>query len=135
MPQERPWLNHGGTTQDNPLVFGAPFTLRLSKQDVNETLRKVWVNVGKSVFLNLTSLASVGAYEITLPLVAGEHLQAGSPPVKNVIHFTTSQHRHARAVVWVASRPPVMVTLDGYNAEDPDAPLIYPLFDPEQGAV
>jgi len=130
---ELPSLNHGGTTVDNPLVFGAALTLRLSKQDANETLRKCWVNVGKSVFLNLTGIAVSTIYEITVPVIAGTHLQAGSPPVKNVVHFTTSGHRHARAVVWVASRPPVMITLDGYNGEDPDFPLIYPLFDP--GAV
>lgn len=123
-----PWLNHGGTTPDNPIMDGAAFMLRLSKQDANETLRKVWVNVGKSVFSDLTSIALSGTYEITVPVTAGEHLQAGVDPVKNVIHFTTSQHRHARAVVWVVSRPPVVITLDGYNAEDPDKPLIYPVF-------
>jgi len=135
MPDERPWLNHGGTSQDNPIVFGAALTLKLNKQDATETLRKVWVNVGKAVFLNLTPMATVGAYDITVPVIAGSHLQAGFPPVKNVVHFTTSQHRHARAVIWVAARPPVMITLDGYNGEDSDKPLIYPLFDPAQGAI
>ena len=130
-----PWLNHGGTTFDNPLVFGAALTLRLSKQDKNETLRKCWVNVGKSVFMDITPIATVTTYDITVPIIAGQHLKPGSPPVKNVIHFTTSEHRHARAIVWVASRPPVMITLDGYNAEDPDFPMVYPLFDPTQGAV
>ena len=129
------WLNHGGNTPDNPLVSGAAFTLKLSKQDSNETLRKVWVNAGKSVISNVTSLAVVTDFEITVPVVAGVHLRAGSPAVKNVVHFTTSKHRHARAIVWVASRPAVMITLDGYNAEDPDKPLIYPLFDPAQGAI
>jgi len=132
MPAERPWLNHGGTTPDNPLVIGAGLNLILSKQDANETLRKCWVNIGKSVFKVLTPLAISTAYEITVPILVGQHLLGGSPPLKNVIHFTTSQHRHARAIIWVAARPRVMLTLDGYNGEDPEKPLIYALYDPTQ---
>lgn len=128
MLRNKPWLNHGGTSADNPILSGAAFTIRLSKQDSSETLKKCYVVTGKVVFKSLTNEAIETDYDITVPVIAGTHLKSGSTPQKNVIHFTTTSHRHARAVVWVADVPPVFITLDGYNANDPDYPLIYPLY-------
>ena len=123
-----PWLNHGGTTRQNPVLSGMAFRLVLKKHNAAETLRKAWVVVGKSVFANLTSLATETDYEITIDVVAGSHLQAAATPVRNVVHFTTSGHRHARGLVFCATQPAAMIHLDGYSGHDPQLPLIYPVY-------
>lgn len=127
---ERPWLNHGGDTPDNPLISGSSLTVRLFKQDQSETLRQAWVNVGKAVHRRLTGIAVINEFDITIAITVGIELLADSVPVRNVIHFTTSQHRHARAVIYCATQPSVMIALDGYNASNPTFPLIYPLHVP-----
>ena len=129
MPAGKPVLNHGGDSSDNPVLSGMTLTLKLAKQGTTETLRQVWVTVGDEVHAKLTPLAVATEFEITVPIKAGEHLRSGSSAVKNIVHFTTSEHRHAKAVVWCADQPSVMVTLDGYNASDWQKPLLYPLLD------
>ena len=121
-------LNNAGNDADNPILSGLALRITLHKQDVNETLKKAWVQVGETVFYDITSLASVSAESITFDLLAGVHLQASTPAVKNIVHITTSQHRHARQTLYCASRPTVMVTVDGYNAEDPTKPFIWPWY-------
>ena len=133
--REQPWLNHGGTTPDNPLIEGLVFRIRLAKHNAAETLRKVWVVTDKSIVSDLRHIAVETDYEIYVDVEAGVHLRAGFPPVRNVIHFTTSDHRHARGVVWCATEPPAMIHLDGYSGHDPTKPLIVPLYAPELGII
>lgn len=122
-------LNHGGSSPDNPILDGMALTLRLAKQNADETLRQVWVTVDGSVFGKLTPLATVGEFAITVPLIVGQHLSVGFPAVANVVHFTTSLHRHAQTTVYCADVPPVVITLDGYDGSDWERPVIYPLLD------
>lgn len=121
-------LHHAGSAEDNPVLEDVALRLKLSKNGSDETLRKCWIQVGQAIFKDLTLIAVSTDDEITVDLVAGTDLSASSPPVKNVVHFTTSRHRHVSTDVWVATRPPVMITLDGYNASNPDEPLIYPFY-------
>lgn len=121
-------LHHGGNDRDNPVLENLTIQIRLHKQGIDETLRKAWVQVGSSVFCDLTELAVVTRNLITIDVVAGTHLQAGFPAVRNVIHFTTEDHRHSKRIVWVATRPAALITLDGYNCEDATKPFIYPFY-------
>lgn len=121
-------LNNAGTDQENPILEGIAFQIRLNKQNAAETLRKCYVTVGDIVFSNLTAMAVESDTLIYLNVTAGEHLMSDSTPVKNVVHFTTSEHRHSKIVLWVADKPDVKVTLDGYNAESPLEPLIWPIY-------
>lgn len=124
-----PTLNHGGSTPDNPLISGASLSLRIAKQDADETIRKAWATADGEVFSDMTGVATVTEYEISVPIEAGIHLKSGSTPVLNQIHVTTSQHRHARADVYVVDHPQVFIALDGYDGSDWTEPLIYPLYD------
>ncbi len=121
-------LNYGGTDADNPILTGQALTIRLSKQNADETLRKAWVTVGNQVFATITALATETAFQINFDVVAGVRLKSGTTPVRNEIHVTTSQHRHAKIIVWVADLPPVKVLLNGYDGEDPNKPLIFSVY-------
>lgn len=120
-------VNHGGSSPDNPVLAGMSLMLRLAKQDTSETLRQIWVTVAGEVYSKLTGLATTGEFTITAPVIVGTDLSAGFPAVKNVVHFTTSLHRHAQATIYCAEVPPVMITLDGYDGSDWQRPVIYPL--------
>lgn len=100
--------------------------VRLHKHDVSESLRQAWVTVDKEVHSKLTDRAVETEYLISIPIVVGDHLRTNSDAVRNVIHVTTSNHRHARVTVWCADKPPVMITLDGYDASDWTKPFIAP---------
>lgn len=129
---ERPWLNHGGTSPDNPLLEGMAVRLRLQKHDANETLRQCWVVSEGRVFKKLTPIVVETTHEMTVDIVIGEHVEATLPPKQSVIHFTTSRHRHARAFIWAAPQPAAMITLDGYNGANWQRPLIYPYYREEE---
>lgn len=120
-------VNHGGSSPDNPILSGMSLTLRLAKQGAGETLRQIWVTVDGRVFSKLTNLATITEFAITVPVVVGTELSVGFPAVENVVHFTTSLHRHAQATIYCADTPPVVITLDGYNGSDWQRPVIYPL--------
>lgn len=124
---DRAQINHGGGSADNPVVSGLPLRLRIAKHNASETLRKAWVVYDGAVFKVITERAVDGDYEITIDITAGTHLSAGDPARLNVIHVTTSEHRHARVFVYCATQP-AMITLDGYDASDWQKPLIYPLY-------
>lgn len=126
--RRQPRLNHGGNSTDNPVLDGMALTLKLHKQDASELLRQVWVTVGKVVHAKLTPLAIESRFDVTINIVAGIELQAADPAVKNIIHFTTSEHRHVSVIVYCATKPPALITLDGYNADDFTKPLIFPFF-------
>jgi hypothetical protein len=121
-------VNRGGSAEDNPILDQESLVIKLYKHDSTEAIRKCWVQVGKKIFSNLTDLVTSTREELSVNVTAGVHLQAGASPVKNTIHFTTSGHRHAKNDLWVVTRPAVMIALDGYNAEDPERPLIYPYY-------
>lgn len=121
-------LHHAGSAEDNPVLEDVALRIKLHKNGSDETLRKCWVQVGQAVFKDLTLTAVSTKEEITVDIVAGVDLSAAASAIKNIVHFTTSRHRHVSTDIWVATRPDVMITLDGYNAEDPTKPLIYPFF-------
>ncbi|UCG53562.1 MAG: hypothetical protein JSW58_08390 [Candidatus Latescibacterota bacterium] len=121
-------LHHGGSDRDNPILAEQRLTIVLNKQDADQALKKVWVSVAGAVFFDLTSLAVETDTTVTVDVIAGTHLQSGFPAIENTIHFTTTPHVHSKQAVWVASQPEAMITLDGYNANDPSQPLIYPIY-------
>lgn len=125
---ERPQLNRGGTTPDNPIMEGAALRIRLMKHDADETLRQCWVVANDRVISKLTSIVQITTHEMFVDVAIGNHILIGVPPVLNVIHFTTSRHRHARAFLWAANQPAAMITLDGYNGADWEKPFIYPYY-------
>jgi len=75
---------------------------------------------------NLTSIVVETDEEITVDIVAGTNLQAGTPSVLNVIHFTTTDDVHVFKGIYVASRPTNEIEIDGYNAGDFNEPMVWP---------
>lgn len=122
-------LHHGGNDRDNPILEDQYLTIVLNKQDYDQVLKLCVVMVGGSIFYDLTSLCVEDRESISVDVVAGVHLQAGYPPVKNVVRFTVTPHVMSKQVIYVASQPGAMITLDGYNAEDITKPLIYPIYE------
>lgn len=127
-PKATARLNHGGSAPDNPLLEGMKGTLVLAKHNAGETLKQCWVAVGGEVFAKLTDLATETDYEIRVDFEVGVHLDVGTSGAKNVVHFTTEPQRHAKQTVYAAPQPQAMITLDGYDASDPEFPLIYPIY-------
>jgi len=123
----RSTLNHGGNDADNPILEGMTLQVKLHKNSA-QSLRQAWVQVGATVHYDLTSVAVETDTEVTINLTAGTELQAGAPAVRNVIHFTTTDHNHVKQVVYVATQPSALITLDGYNADDPVSPFIWPIY-------
>jgi len=118
-------LNHGGSDPDNPILENLSLQIILHKHNAAETLRKCWVQVGSTIFYNLTSIAVETDTQVSVDVIAGTHLQASFPAVRNVVHFTTEDDRHTKHVLFVATRPETLIALDGYNCEDPTKPFIY----------
>lgn len=121
-------LNNGGTDPQNPILSGIRLKATLYKHNEDETLRKCWVQADGEVFYNVTSSVNESATFMVVNLVAGTQLKSDTTPKRNVIHFTTSGHRHARGVVWVVDLPDTMITLDGYDARSWERPFIYPVY-------
>ena len=121
-------LHHGGNDLDNPILEDQTLTIVLHKQDDDQLLKKCFVVVDGEIHADLTAQCVETREEITLNVTAGVELVADFPAKKNVIHFTTTPHLNSRQVVYVATQPNAMVTLDGYNCDDPTEPLIYPIY-------
>lgn len=121
-------VNNAGNARDNPIVAGLAFRLRLAKHGASDVLRRCWVSVGGVFEGDLTGLCSETDEEVAVDVVAGVHLTPGTPPTLNVVHFTTTEGKHAKAGVWVADLPEHKIELDGYDAEDPAKPLIVPWY-------
>jgi len=126
--EQRARLHHGGNDVDNPILEGQILTIKLHKKDDTHTLRKAYVLVGGAIFFDLTSLAVETREYVTIDIEAGVHLSASFPAKKNVIVFTIGPGSSSKQILWVATKPAAMITLDGYNADDVTKPLIYPLY-------
>jgi len=128
MRVEQIQLNNGGYSDENPLISGMVHHASLHKHNSDETLKHCWVSVGSTIYSNLTSRCVTTDEEISVKITEGTDSSAGSPlSIKNVIHFTTTEG-HYKGDFYVLQRPPIMITLDGYNAENMGEPLIYPVY-------
>lgn len=119
-------VNNAGASRDNPVIAGFALRFTLAKQSATDSLNHCWVSVAGGIRADLTDSCSESAEEVTVDVTTGTELEAGTPAVLNVVHFTTEEGKHAKVGIYVADQPPNMVTLDGYNADDSEKPLIVP---------
>lgn len=124
-PKVSATLNHAGDSIENPIVAGFTHKMILHKHDASETMNHVWLTSENGLLRRLDSIAVETDYEITVTIVSGRETEAGTPPVKNTIHFSTSEG-HYWCDFFVASLPLNEIKLNGYNAENEDEPLIWP---------
>ena len=120
-------LNNGGDSVENPILAGLHFRATLNKHNAEETLRRCWVSVNDAVFTDLTSSCVTTDYTIYIDLESDVDFSYDDPPVKNTLHFTTT-NCHVKAHIYVATQPDAMVLLDGYNANQILEPIIVPMY-------
>lgn len=121
-------LHHAGTDQDNPILSGLAIRINLYKQSDEQQVKKCYVIVDGEVWVDLTDRVVETDTLAYVDVTTGVDLAADFPAKKNVVHFTTTPHNNSKRIIWVATEPAAMITLDGYNAKDPVKPLIYPIY-------
>lgn len=124
-PRRMVLLNRSGDVQDNPILAGLRFRVKLHKHG-DESLRRCWVTRDGSVFKDLTARCVETETQVYVDVVAGTDLEADFPALLNRINFTTSDEVHHSFGVWIADVPPHVVLLDGYDGQDPDHPIVVP---------
>jgi hypothetical protein len=126
-------LNHAGDSPENPLVSGFRLKARLCLHHDGGKFRRCWVTTGGRAgppFLDLTDRCVQVEEETYVVMVVGADLAAGDPPILNAIHFTTQDDVHSYVEVYAFAPPAGKITLDGYDGQDPNQPVIVPVYLP-----
>jgi len=126
-------LNNAGDSQDNPILQGLYFTIRLEKHVVGETLKSAYVeHPYRVIFNDLTASCVESDSEVTVEIRAGVDVQHADPAALNVVHFATT-YRKVKRAFYVVTAPgedigggarletpgslPHRILLDGFNGD------------------
>lgn len=132
-------LNNAGDSENNPIVATTTtfktvtgyvnFRATLNKQNSSETLKSCWIYANNKIFKSLTSQCVETDYSIHVDIDNGvdTYVAVDRQPHLNILYISTT-NGVAKYAFYAILFPAAIITLDGYNADTLNKPLVYPVY-------